>query len=153
MLYTSFYLKVLRVPIYCFALRTLGRQPKTDIFAKLFSISKRNGGKKETGDALRTFYLCSISDSRIFIVIILTWSIQNTVHWKLSFIMLPLFTKGDQYYKTFCMTLMYRTYLYSKISLHKTILEQKHQRCWCKSLNIYWGKSKKKQHRGKSLNF
>ena len=43
-------------------------------------------------------YLCFISNLRMFIVPILTWSIQNTVsvHWKLSFIMLPLFTKPPQ---------------------------------------------------------
>ena len=41
------------------------------------------------------FYLHSISHSRMFFVTILTWSIQNTVSvlWKLSFIVLPLFTK------------------------------------------------------------
>ena len=41
-------------------------------------------------------YLCWISDSRMFIVPILTWSIWNTVsvHWKLLFIMLPQFTNS-----------------------------------------------------------
>ena len=43
-------------------------------------------------------YLCWISDSRMFIVSILTWSIWHTVsvHWKLLFIMLQLFTKKGQ---------------------------------------------------------
>ena len=43
-------------------------------------------------------YLRFTSNLRMFIVPILTWSIQNTVsvHWKLSFIMLPLFTKPPQ---------------------------------------------------------
>ena len=42
-----------------------------------------------------TFYLCTISNSRMFFVPILTWWIRNTVSvlWKLSFIVLPLFTK------------------------------------------------------------
>ena len=40
-------------------------------------------------------YLCCLSDSRMFIVPILTILIWNTVsvHWKLLFIVLPLFTK------------------------------------------------------------
>ena len=40
-------------------------------------------------------YLHCISDLRMFIVPILTWSIRNTVsvHWKLFFIVLPQFTK------------------------------------------------------------
>ena len=42
-----------------------------------------------------TFYLHCISNSRILIVPLLTWLIWNpvSVHWKLSFIVLPLFTK------------------------------------------------------------
>ena len=52
-------------------------------------------------------YLHCISDSIMFIVPILTWFIPNTVsvHWKLLFIMLPLFTKNNSLLWYFCIML------------------------------------------------